>query len=119
MRVIIAGGRDYGFTERDIAYLDRMRDEIPIREVVSGGARGADSCGEEWAESRGIPVTRFPADWKGLGPPAGPIRNCMMAEYADALIAFPGRGGTAHMIEQARLRGLAVYLAGPADGDEW
>jgi len=35
--------------------------------VVSGGARGIDTLGEIWAQSQGIPVTRFPADWARYG----------------------------------------------------
>lgn len=38
MRTIIAGGRRYRFTGTDIAALDRLREELPITEVVSGGA---------------------------------------------------------------------------------
>lgn len=109
MKVIIAGGREYQFTDDDITWLDVLRDRIPITEAVSGCARGADTCGEEWAESRGIPVKRFPADWEGLGRKAGPIRNGQMAEYADALVAFPGGHGTANMITQATERGLTVF----------
>lgn len=103
--VIIAGGRDYQFTEADIAKLDA----ISIREVVSGGASGADQCGEQWAESRGIPVERFPADWETHGRAAGPIRNRKMAEYADAVVLFPGGRGTASMQKEAEKAGLVVY----------
>lgn len=67
MAVIVAGGRDYQFTEEDIARLD----SLPIGELVSGGASGADLCGEKFAKERGIPVKRFPADWKAHGRAAG------------------------------------------------
>ncbi|MDF1659966.1 MAG: SLOG family protein [Verrucomicrobiales bacterium] len=105
MAVIVAGGRDYQFTDDDIAKLDG----IPIREVVSGGASGADRCGEQWAESRGIPVKRFPADWKTHGRAAGPIRNRQMAEYADAVALFPGGRGTASMAKEAEKAGIVIY----------
>lgn len=105
MAVIVAGGRDYQFTADDIAKLER----IPVREVVSGGATGADRCGEQWAESRGIPVKQFPADWKTHGRAAGPIRNRQMAEYADAVALFPGGRGTASMAKEAEKAGIAIY----------
>ena len=86
MKTIIAGGRDYFLTEFDESRLDGL----DITEVVCGCARGADTGGEMWAQKRGIPVKRFPADWDGLGKGAGPVRNCQMAEYVEALVAFPG-----------------------------
>jgi hypothetical protein len=103
--VIIAGGRDYELTETDLEKLG----ELPIREVVSGGASGVDLGGEKWAESRGIPVKRFPADWKRHGRGAGPRRNRAMAEYADAVALFPGGRGTASMRKEAEKAGIEVY----------
>lgn len=97
MKVIIAGGRNYKFDSTDRVALDVLKQSIPITEVVSGGARGADTGGEEWAESVGIPFTRFLADWNKYGKRAGFIRNRQMAEYADAVVLFPGGNGTAHM----------------------
>lgn len=99
MKVIIAGGRDYQFTKKDIAFLDKVAPAI--HEVVSGGATGADRCGEDWARSRNIPVRVYTADWDKHGKAAGPIRNGQMAEYADAVILFPGGRGTDNMHEQA------------------
>ena len=54
MKTIIAGGRNV--TEADI--LESALDELPwqISEVVSGGAKGVDQMGEEWAERNGVPV---------------------------------------------------------------
>ena len=105
LAVVIAGGRDYQFTDEDIARLDAL----PIREVVSGGAKGADQCGEDWAKVRDIAVRRFPADWKAHGRAAGPIRNRKMAEYADAVVLFPGGRGTASMRKEAERAGVTVY----------
>lgn len=97
MRIVIAGGRNHKFTRIDHEFLNEC---AGITEVVSGGARGADICGELWADSRGLPVKVFPADWEGLGKGAGHIRNKQMAEYADGAILFPGGTGTANMKQQ-------------------
>lgn len=105
MRTIIAGGRDYELTDFDRARLDGL----DITEVICGCARGADTGGELWAQARGIPVKRFPADWNKLGRSAGPVRNCKMAEYGEALVAFPGGRGTDHMVRTALERGLLVW----------
>ena len=68
--------------------------------------------GEEWARYNNLRVQRFPADWGTYGISAGPRRNASMAEYADALIAvWDGVSrGTRNMIQEARKRGLKVYI---------
>ena len=110
MKTIIAGSRSV--TDLDLVADAVRASGFDITEVVSGGAPGVDSLGEQWAEQHGIPVTRFPADWKRYGRRAGPIRNTEMAEYAEALIAvWDGRSrGTKNMIQLARQRGLRVFV---------
>jgi hypothetical protein len=106
MKLIIAGGRDYKFTESDLEKLDSIEG---VAEVVSGGARGADKCGEIWAKYSSIPITKFPAHWDMYGKGAGHRRNIEMAEYADALAIFPGGRGSANMLEEATKRGLIIF----------
>lgn len=103
MKTVIAGGRDYKLTDSDFEWLDTLG----ITEVVSGGARGADAGGEQWARGRNVPLVVFPADWKGYGKAAGYIRNKQMAEYADAVILFPGGNGTKSMRSEAERCNLA------------
>jgi hypothetical protein len=110
MKTIIAGGRNYTLTDDDRELLDLLRYEWGITEVVSGCATGADSDGEKWARENGITVKRFSADWSEYGRRAGPIRNTKMAEYANALVAFPGGRGTANMIFQAKIYGLRIFV---------
>ena len=86
MKVIIAGGRD--FDNYDYLSETMKNLNIIVSEVVCGGARGADSLGEKWAQINDIPIKYFPADWDGLGNYAGHARNKQMAEYADFLVAF-------------------------------
>lgn len=109
LSVVIAGGRDYNLTAADEEWLDTL----PIREVVSGGASGADAGGEAWAVKRGIPVKIFRADWKTYGKSAGPIRNFLMAEYADAVVLFPGGRGTASMRQEAEKCRKEILLPTP------
>lgn len=125
MKVIIAGGRDYLMTQEDWRWLDKQRSLIPITEVVSGGATGADAGGEAWAESREVPIKREPAKWADLTAPgavikyrrdgtaynakAGYDRNMVMACYAEALIIFPGGKGTLNMIRCAHQKGLPMF----------
>jgi hypothetical protein len=78
--------------------------------IVSGCARGVDQLGERWAELHDIPVAQYPADWRRHGNAAGPRRNAVMAQNADALVAlWDGRSaGTGHMIETAFQHRLLV-----------
>lgn len=112
MKAIIAGGRDYQFSATDIAYLNALHEVWEFTEIVSGGASGADACGETWAESKGIPVKVFKAQWAIHGPKAaGPIRNKQMADYVKPdgmVVLFPGGHGTANMRETAKRLNLTI-----------
>lgn len=105
MKTIIAGGRHYILSIEDYKLLD----SLPITEVISGTAPGADQGGEVWAESKHIKITKFPADWNTHGRAAGPIRNKQMAEYADAVVLFPGGRGTKSMLKEAKKAKLKIY----------
>jgi len=120
-KVIIAGSREYrDYPQLAQACLHLLQNKPhELIEIVSGCANGADTLGERFAHEFGLPVARFPADWDTHGRSAGPLRNIEMAEYADALIAFPiGKStGTRHMIRSARERGLAVRYGTNVNGD--
>jgi hypothetical protein len=109
-RVIVAGSRS-GFEYADVVAAI-LASRWSFTEVVSGGARGVDTHGENWAWQWGVPVRRFNADWDRHGKVAGRLRNVEMAEYADALIAcWDGRStGTAHMVQAMRYRAKPVFL---------
>jgi len=110
VKVIIAGSRT---VTNPLAIESAIQDSgFIITEVVSGGARGADMLGEQWAKANGIPVKVFPADWNTHGKSAGAIRNGQMAKYANALIAVCDgiTPGTQDMIRQAKRCGLKVYI---------
>jgi hypothetical protein len=115
-KVIIAGSREYDDYHHLSTACDFLLSDVSpdLRiEIVSGAARGADKLGELYAKERGFLLTIFPANWVVNGRSAGPLRNREMAEYADALIAFPiGKSpGTRDMIRQARQLDLHVDYA--------
>lgn len=113
MKVIIAGSRD--ITRRD--WVDQAMAEFIKQfgaptQIVSGGARGADALGVDWAIANKVPFKYFLADWDRYGRLAGHIRNLEMAKYADGLCAiWNGHSrGTANMIHNARTYKLKVYV---------
>lgn len=125
LRVIIAGSRDFDDFPKlmnsciDILHeISEQNDNLNKIRIVSGTARGADRLGEQYAKIAGYEVSRFPADWDGLGKRAGYVRNAEMAKYAVAdgnygvLIAFwnGNSKGTKHMIDLAEKKGLEVHI---------
>lgn len=114
MKCIIAGSRsinDYVTLETAIAE-SGFDTDANITQVVSGGARGVDALGEEWAYRNHRQLIIFPADWDTYGKTAGIRRNEQMAIWADGLIALHENNspGTRHMIACAKKRGLKVYV---------
>ena len=117
MNVIVAGSRiinDYKIVERAIT-----ESGFEITELVSGGARGVDRLGEEWARRHNVPVKRFIPDWNRYGTRgpnhAGNVRNRQMAAYVGengGLIAvWDGTSpGTKNMVMEARKLGLKVSV---------
>lgn len=119
MKIIIAGGRDFNdyllLEESMYEFLSELYPHTWNKidfEIVSGGAKGADSLGEKFAEEYCYKVKRFIPDWKGLGKKAGIIRNHEMGDYADALVAFWDgvSRGTKDMIDYATKKGLIVKV---------
>ena len=112
MNLIIAGSRNFNDARLLNEVCDHMFQNLDQVEIVSGGARGADRLGEQYAIEHGYPVKQFLPDWKSFGRGAGLRRNNEMADYADGLLAFwDGTGrGTKQMIQSARERGLKVKV---------
>lgn len=101
MRTAIIGSRhitDFNLT--------RALEGLTITEIISGGAAGVDTLAEEFAQSHGLPLTIFPADWKQQGPKAGPLRNKQIVESCEQLLAVwdgssKGTDTTIRMAQQA------------------
>jgi len=112
VRVIIAGTRNFSDYPLMKDKLDRLRASIGVFEVVSGGATGADSMGERYAQENELPLKIFPAEWDKYGKAAGYKRNEQMAQYAGACIVFwDGKSkGTEHMINLATQYGLKTSI---------
>ena len=116
MRVLIYGGRDFIPTTEAQKFLDHIFcyeladwdiDEITI---ISGGARGADAFGKDTANSWGINLEVYSADWETHGKAAGHIRNQQMLDSGiDVAVQFPGGRGTADMRRRLGKAGAKVY----------
>ena len=96
MRIAIVGSRT--ITEVDIAKYISDCDEI-----VSGGAKGVDSCAAEYARLKGIKLTEFLPQYERYGRAAPIKRNYEIVDYADRVLVFwDGRSkGTLSVINYA------------------
>lgn len=85
-KLAIIGSR--GFNDYTLlrSVLDPYKDVITL--VVSGGAKGADSLGEMWANENNIKTKIFYPDWEAHGKRAGFIRNEYIIKEGDGVIAF-------------------------------
>lgn len=115
-KVIIAGTRffnDYSLLKEtaDRLLADKITAGYSIV-IVSGGCAGADVLGERYAKENGYSIDRYPAEWQKYGRKAGIMRNAVMADNADALIAYWDgiSRGTKNMIDEAWKKGLAVRV---------
>jgi len=86
MKVAIVGSRGFNDMELLRATLEEFRGQITL--IVSGGAKGADTLGEQYAKENGIPTLIFKPDWEKHGKAAGFIRNKDIVENADTVVAM-------------------------------
>ena len=123
MKILVCGGRD--FTDKKLLYntLDDLATKhnlwappedgntLPLRmEIISGGAKGADTLAIDYAIINWCRFKEYKADWKKYRKAAGPIRNQQMLDEGkpDLVIAFPGGRGTADMCNRAEKAGVEV-----------
>lgn len=102
MKIAIIGGRD--FNNNKLFYDVMTPYQLKITTVVSGGAKGADYMGESWAISCNIATEIYLPDWKLHGKSAGFIRNRLIIDASDGIIAFWDKisKGTKNSIDVAR-----------------
>lgn len=115
MRLLVCGDRNY--TNRAFVYatLDMWLDAEPIEVIIEGEAPGADCMARDWATMYGVPVEKFPANWRLYGKAAGPIRNAeMLTRKPDCVLAFHDdiehSKGTRDMVIRARKAGITTHV---------
>lgn len=82
MKVAIVGSRDL--------IINDLEHHLPedTTEIVSGGARGIDSCAKAFALANGYRYTEFLPEYEKYGKVAPILRNKDIVNYSDLVIIF-------------------------------
>lgn len=109
MIVAIIGSRDL--------WVPNLGDYLPpgVTGIVSGGARGVDTCAREYAQRNNIALTEFLPDYDAYGRSAPLKRNDLIVQAADLVIAFwDGKSrGTRYTIDCAKRMGVKTITYVP------
>ena len=82
MKIAIIGSRNLIVTN--------LEEYLPsgVSEIVSGGAKGIDSCAAEYAHKNSLKLTEFLPEYAKYGRSAPIVRNKQIVDYADEVLAF-------------------------------
>jgi len=126
MKLAIVGGRDFNDIDLMAEYIamfmrSNQNDEfaIPDVEIISGGAKGADRLGATFASVWELTEpTIFKPDWDAHGKAAGFIRNQLIVDACDVVLAFwdgksRGTEDTINKAKKAKKPTFIVYYETP------
>ena len=108
MKVAVIGSRSLN--------IDNIGKYLPegVTEIVSGGAKGIDSCVREYAKKKGIKLTEILPEYSKYGRGAPLRRNLEIIAYADEVVAFwDGKSrGTKFVIDNCKKQSkkVTVYM---------
>lgn len=109
MKVAIVGSRSLT--------VDNLGKYLPedVIEIVSGGAKGIDTCAREYALDYGIKLKEFLPEYDKYGRSAPIKRNQQIIDYADMVIAFWNgtTRGTFNVIDKCRKIGKEIIVFVP------
>jgi len=85
---------------------------VDLVTIISGGAKGADSLAEDYAENWGMKSLVFKPDWEKYGKSAGFKRNQDIVDNSDMVVAFwDGKSkGTQDSINKARAAKKPTFI---------
>lgn len=108
MKIAVIGSRNL--------HINNLEHYLPenTTEIVSGGAKGIDSCAKQYALKKGLKLTEFLPDYKTYGKKAPLVRNLQIIDYADKIYAFwDGKShGTKFVINNCKVQNkpLKVFI---------
>lgn len=106
MKLAVTGSRNF----EDYELMKSALMKCSIKEIVSGGAKGADNLAERFADEYKIKKVIFKPNYAKYKKGAPLMRNKQIVDYADKVVAFwDGESkGTKYTIDYARKTGKQV-----------
>lgn len=86
MKVAIVGSRSFDNYELLKHTIEKLH--FSITQIISGGAKGADSLAEQCAEEFNIPIIIHKPDWAIYGKAAGIVRNKKIIDDCEYCLVF-------------------------------
>ena len=107
--IAIAGGKTVTDADAIWAALDHVRAKYPDMVLVHGDGPGIEKIAARWAEARGVAQVVCRPNWDSHGKAAPFRRNDDIINLLPkGLIAFPGSGITANLVDKSRQAGIPV-----------
>lgn len=113
IRVVVCGGQDFTDQRTIDAALDAVRRRHEAFEVVAVGSSGPALIATLWAASRGLPFEQHEPMATPDGTAWEQLNRYVVDLGTDAVVAFPGRGATEHMVGVAEASGVPVWRPKP------
>ena len=115
MKLAVVGSRTF----HDFEFLKEILQFHVCSQIISGGAQGADRLAKRYAAENGILYREHLPHWDRDGKAAGYIRNKLIVDDCDELVAFwDGTSkGTLYSINLALEGGKPVYKYWPPPED--
>ena len=108
--VAVAGGKEAGNADAIFRALDRVKARHADMVLVHGGGPGAERIAAKWAERNDVHQVVCKPDWDRHGRAAPFRRNDdLLGLMPKGLVAFPGAGITANLVDKARQLGIPVH----------
>ncbi|MBE6574640.1 MAG: DUF2493 domain-containing protein [Ruminococcaceae bacterium] len=108
MKIAVIGSRTLEITE------STLKEYLPPQAtaIVSGGAKGIDTCAARYAENNGLELIEIRPQYEKYGRTAPIVRNKLIVESADAVIIFwdEKSKGTKNVIDTCKKTGKEFFL---------
>jgi hypothetical protein len=113
-RIVVTGGGEYQDHDLIWSVLDKALARHPDMVLLHGGTpKGAELIAAKWAEHRKVAQVVFKPDWTRHRKAAPFRRNDAMLDASPVgVIAFPGSGITANLVEKAKAKRIPVKICG-------
>ena len=124
MRAAIVGSKTFNDYNKLVEFIHETVQKYGLEEIsliVSGGAKGADTLGTQFAKENEIELKVFLPEWKKYGRAAGLRRNVEIIDNCDVCFAFwDGKShGTKHDIKLCKEKSKRCFVYNYITGESY